>query len=173
MRQFPSCIKSRIISAHYCSLLAGTSPRCNPGGIPMFFCPPLVADPSSAPGCSPALSEVPHKVRPRIFSTVSFFSSAANVDTRSLYPDNRQDGESYFHCKWMRFHMSNSVKDCFVVLFLVSCSEGARDGSLQDASDGHSEAQIADSVCVKNCRSSPSKSRAAPTSGKFDRNKKK
>lgn len=45
--------------------------------------------------------------------------------------------------------MSNSAKDCFVVSFLVSCSEGARDGSLQDASDGHSEAQIADSVCVK------------------------
>ena len=101
-------------------------------------------------GCSAALSEVPHKVRPRKFSTFFFFFFLLlrpTSTTRSLSPANRQDGESCFHRKWMTFFLSGSVKRPTAFVFTF---HWRGDGSLQDASEtGFSEAQIADSVCVK------------------------
>ena len=123
----------------------------------MLFCTPILNVPSilrrSSPTAlpawmQPALSEVPHKVLPRKFST-SFFSFPLQPTStpRSLSPANRQDGESCFHRKWVTFFLSGSVKRPTAFVFTF---HWRGDGSLQDASEtGFSEAQIADSVCVK------------------------
>lgn len=72
-------------------------------------------------GMQSSLSEVPHKVGPRNFSLLSFFSSAANVDKRSIL-DNHQNGESYFCCKWMRFRPFRIVNRQLFCFYLDFCS---------------------------------------------------